>query len=192
MMNKYRVHEVAKDLKLNTKEITEILTKYSQTPKNHMQVLEDRELAIIFDYVTQKNQIDSIESVFADTYHEPKPAAAPKAEKQAAPAQKPVQNNQKQAAPAQQNNVQKPVSRVPEKKVVDTRGAGNVNLDKYDERLENFTSERQQAGGGKQKFQGRNAQRQRGGKQAGSFGNKRKQEEQERMRRLLDQMKQEG
>ena len=184
MMNKYRVHEVAKDLKLSTKEITEILTKYSQTPKNHMQVLEDRELAIIFDYVTQKNQIDSMESVFADTYHEPKPAAAPKANKQAAPAHKPAQNNQKQAAPAQQNDTQKPVSRVPEKKVVDTRGAGNVNLDKYDERLENFTSERQQAGGGKQKFQGRNAQRQRGGKQAGNFGNKRKQEEQERMRRL--------
>jgi translation initiation factor IF-2 len=63
MMNKYRVHEVAKDLKLSTKEITEILTKYSQTPKNHMQVLEDRELAIIFDYVTQKNQIDSMESI---------------------------------------------------------------------------------------------------------------------------------
>ena len=186
MMNKYRVHEVAKDLKLSTKEITEILTKYSQTPKNHMQVLEDRELAIIFDYVTQKHQIDSIESVFADTYHEPKPAAAPKADKQVSPAQnKPAQNKQqKQAAPAQQNTVQKPVSRVPEKKVVDTRGGGNVNLDKYDERLENFTSERQQAGGGKQKFQGRNAQRQRGGKQGGNFGNKRKQEEQERMRRL--------
>ena len=186
MMNKYRVHEVAKDLKLSTKEITEILTKYSQTPKNHMQVLEDRELAIIFDYVTQKHQIDSIESVFADTYHEPKPASAPKADKQVAPAQnKPAQNKQqKQAAPAQQNTVQKPVSRVPEKKVVDTRGGGNVNLDKYDERLENFTSERQQAGGGKQKFQGRNAQRQRGGKQGGNFGNKRKQEEQERMRRL--------
>ena len=185
MMNKYRVHEVAKDLKLSTKEITEILTKYSQTPKNHMQVLEDRELAIIFDYVTQNHQIDSIESVFADTYREPK-AAAPKAEKQSAPAQhKQAAPAQKQAAPqAQQNTVQKPISRVPEKKVVDTRGAGNVNLDKYDERLENFTTERQQAGGGKQKFQGRNAQRQRGGKQAGNFGNKRKQEEQDRMRRL--------
>ena len=40
MMNKYRVHEVAKDFKLNSKDIAEIMTKYSQTPKNHMQVLE--------------------------------------------------------------------------------------------------------------------------------------------------------
>ena len=67
---------------------------------------------------------------------------------------------------------------------MDTRGGPAVNLDKYDERLESFTSERQAQGGGKQKFQGRNAQRQRGGKQAGNFGNKRKQEEQDRMRRL--------
>ena len=42
--NKYRVHEVAKDFGVSTKEITEILTKYAETPKNHMQVLEDREL----------------------------------------------------------------------------------------------------------------------------------------------------
>ncbi len=28
-----------------SKDIAEIMTKYSQTPKNHMQVLEERELA---------------------------------------------------------------------------------------------------------------------------------------------------
>ena len=33
---KYRVHEVAKDFKRPTKEITDILTKYATTPKNHM------------------------------------------------------------------------------------------------------------------------------------------------------------
>ena len=78
------------------------------------------------------------------------------------------------------------MSRVPEKKVVDTRGGGDVNLAKYDERLENFTSRARlsRRGRGKQKFQGRNAQRQRGGRQAGSSGNKRKQEEQDRLRRL--------
>ena len=83
--NKYRVHEVAKDFKRNTKEITDILTKYASTPKNHMQVLSDGELSIIFDYLTQHNQVDSIETIFADVYHEPKPAA-PKAEAPKAPA----------------------------------------------------------------------------------------------------------
>ena len=36
--NKYRVHEVAKDFNKNSKDITDILTKYATTPKNHMQI----------------------------------------------------------------------------------------------------------------------------------------------------------
>ena len=68
--------------------------------------------------------------------------------------------------------------------MVDTRKGGAVNLEKYDERLEYLRRPADQAGcrRGKQKFQGRNAQRQRGRQQGP--GNKRQQEEQERMRRL--------
>ena len=200
MINKYRVHEVAKDFKMNSKDIAEIMTKYSQTPKNHMQVLDDRELAIIFEYLTQHNQIDSIESVFADVYHEPKaqakqeaPSAGPApsqvpqgghAEKPAPQPQAPVQSKpaaqpQQPSKPAAAAAPAKPATRVPAKKVVDTRKGGNVNLEKYDERLENFTDQRQQDRGGKQKFQGRNQRK--GGFQG---GNKRRQEEQDRMRRL--------
>lgn len=95
---KYRVHEVAKDFNRSTKEITDILTKYATTPKNHMQVLEDRELSIIFDYLTQHNQVQSIESIYADTYHEPKPAQKPAG--QAGGRQPQGQNGgQKQQAP---------------------------------------------------------------------------------------------
>ena len=198
MMNKYRVHEVAKDFKLNSKDIAEIMTKYSQTPKNHMQVLEERELAVIFDYLTQHNQVENIESIFADVYHEPKPAQAKPAQPQqsaAKPAAKGESRPQSAAPQADKSGEQpraqggkpeqaqaRPATRVPEKKVVDTRKGGAVNLEKYDERLESFTDQRQQDRGGKQKFQGRNAQRQRGRQQGP--GNKRKQEEQERLRRL--------
>ena len=35
---KYRVHEVAKDFNMTSKEITQILTDYATTPKNHMPV----------------------------------------------------------------------------------------------------------------------------------------------------------
>ena len=62
---KYRVHEVAKDFGKQTKEITQILTKYATTPKNHMQVLEDGELSIVFEYLTQHNQVDNVESIYA-------------------------------------------------------------------------------------------------------------------------------
>ena len=64
--NKYRVHEVAKDFGVSTKEITEILTKYAETPKNHMQVLEDRELSLIFEYLTQHNPVSSIAVIYAE------------------------------------------------------------------------------------------------------------------------------
>ena len=209
MMIKYPIHKVAKDFKkgskeLPSKEVMDILTQYGHPPKNHMQPLTDQELSIVFEYLTQHNQIDSIESVYADVYHDAKPAAkqaAPAAAKpqqaKAAPAQQHSQSAQsnhaqahnkgQQQAPAAakpQQTVTQPTSRIPAKKVVDTRGGGSVNLDKYDERLESFTSEKTQDRGGKQKFQGRNAQRQRGGKQAGSFGNMRRQEEQDRLRRL--------
>ena len=74
--NKYRVHEVAKDFGLPTKQITEILTEYAQTPKNHMQVLEDHELSLIFEYLTQHNPVSGIQVIFAEGM---KPAAEKKA-----------------------------------------------------------------------------------------------------------------
>ena len=210
MMIKYPIHKVAKDFKhgskeLPSKEVMDILTQYGHPPKNHMQPLTEQELSIVFEYLTQHNQVESIASIYEDVYHEPaKPAAqqakqapaahqkggaskqpahsqqpaAPKGGKQA-----PVQQQARAGGKPQQQAVQsQPASRIPAKKVVDTRGSGAVNLDKYDERLESFTTERQQQGGGKQKFQGRNAQRQRGRQQGP--GNKRKQEEAEKMRRL--------
>ena len=187
--NKYRVHEVAKDFKKNSKEITDILTKYATAPKNHMQVLEDRELSLIFEYLTQHNQVDNIESIYAEVYREPKAApapkgepakAAPQAQKPAAPAGRPApQQPQSKPQPAQQP-ANRPATRVPEKKVVDTRKGGQVNLEKYDERLENLAAGKtKQMQAGKQKFQGRNQRK--GGFQG---GNKRRQEEQEKMRRL--------
>ena len=80
-MEKYRVHEVAKDFGLPTKDIMEILTKYAQAPKNHMQALTDAELSVIFDYLTEKNPVSGIQVIFADTAKEEKKAEpAPKAE----------------------------------------------------------------------------------------------------------------
>ena len=186
--NKYRVHEVAKDFKKNSKEITDILTKYATAPKNHMQVLEDRELSLIFEYLTQHNQVDNIESIYAEVYREPKAApapkgepakAAPQAQKPAAPAGRPApQQPQGKPQPAQQP-ANRPATRVPEKKVVDTRKGGDVNLDKYDERLEDLAAGKtKQMQAGKQKFQGRNQRK------GGFQGSKRRQEEQEKMRRL--------
>ncbi|MCI8819705.1 MAG: translation initiation factor IF-2 [Oscillibacter sp.] len=221
-IEKYRVHEVAKDFGLPTKTITEILTKYAAAPKNHMQVLTDRELSIIFDRLTQDYPISDIQVVFSETYQEAPPApaeekkpapqkAAPSGQPGNRPQNQPPQQAQKsggqpqrqpqqppqrqpggrpapqqQAAPAQQaaQAPQKPVSRVPQKKIVDTRKGGDVNLAKYDERLEALGGQQgermqRQQRSGREKVRG--GQQRRGGP---TFSNKRRQDEQERMRRL--------
>ncbi|MCI6677905.1 MAG: translation initiation factor IF-2 [Oscillibacter sp.] len=188
MANKYRVHEVAKDFGVSTKEITEILTKYAETPKNHMQVLEDRELSLIFEYLTQHNPVSSIAVIYAEgaKAEEKKPAPAAKPA-QSAPAQssgKPQQQTPAagNAKPAEQPK--QPMSRVPQRQVVDTRKATNVNLDKYDEKLQDMADARssgkrdQQAPQGKEKF--RNKQR----RDNNFNSNKRKQEEADRLRKL--------
>ena len=192
-IEKYRVHEVAKDFGLPTKTITEILTKYAETPKNHMQALTDQELSLIFEYLTQHNQVSSIQTIFADTYQEPaKEAKKAEPAKAAQPAQgqggKPAQSAPAKQQPQQgtvaKPAVQQPVSRVPQKKIVDTRKGGDVNLAKYDERLEDLGGERgarmqRQQRSGKEKIRTNNQRR--GGM---TFSNKRKQDEAERMRRL--------
>ena len=63
--NKYRVHEVAKDFGKQTKDITQILTTYATAPKNHMQVLSDKELSIVFEYMTQHNQVADMQASLA-------------------------------------------------------------------------------------------------------------------------------
>ena len=76
---KYRIHEVAKDFGMTSKDISQILTDYATTPKNHMQVLEDAELDLIFEYLTQHHQVGSIAEIFAPEPEEKKaPAQIPR------------------------------------------------------------------------------------------------------------------
>ena len=190
---KLNARDVAKDFGMQAKAITAILTEHTKENVSPTKILTDRELTIIFEHLTQNNQVDSIESIYADVYHEPakqEAAPAPKAEQaQAKPAQKdgkpaPAQGKGSASAPAPQGQKEQgkpsaPAKRTPEKKVVDTRKGGGVNLEKYDQRLEDLAPDKaNRMQTGKQKFQNR-SNKNRGQ----NFGNKRKQEEQDRMRR---------
>ena len=62
---KYRVHEVAKDFGLNSKKILAILDTHMPAERTHMAALEDRELDIIFETVTQENAVESFDAYFA-------------------------------------------------------------------------------------------------------------------------------
>ena len=112
---KYRVHEVAKDFNLPTKTITEILTKYVAAPKNHMQVLTDHELSIIFDYLTAHNQVSGIQAIYADVAAEQPKTEQPKQDRPAAktaPQNRPQNGQQARPQgtqrPQPQNNARHP------------------------------------------------------------------------------------
>ena len=62
---KYRLREVASDFGVSTKEVSQILEQYFEKPKSNTQVLTVEELNVVFDKLTQKNQIKSLEQVFA-------------------------------------------------------------------------------------------------------------------------------
>ena len=209
-MIKYRVREVAKDFDVAAKVITQILTDYATPPKSAMQVLEDSELDIIFEYMTQHNQAASLEEIFSTgvkVEEKPKaaePAAAPKADKkpqgnqpqqakQNTNAAKPQNNNVKNSNPqpkqeqkeAAKQEKQHTPRQVAEKRVVDTRGGAAVNIEKYNEKFEDMAGERggramREGGSGKEKIQSKSKQR----NQQMSPSSKRKQEERDKMNKL--------
>ena len=193
---KYRLKEVAADFGVAPKEISEIIGKYYTKPKSNTQVLTPEELNLVFDYMTQHNQITSLEQVFAVKPKEqpkqepakepPKEAPVkeqPKAEKSAAQSQpKPAAQQPQQPKAEKPAKPQEP-ERKRERRVVDT-SAVQVNSARFDDRVDNLISERaQNYQGGKQRIGGKKGQQQN--KKDNKFkGNKSRNEEQEKMRRL--------
>ena len=186
-MMKYRVHEVAKDFNSTSKEISQILTDYASTPKNHMQVLENDELDVIFEYLTQHNQVASLADIFnvapKQEIKAPAPAAKQPQKQDAKSKEAPAPAPAPAAAPKKKENkphVPKPVA---EKRVIDTRGSAAVNIDKYNEKFDNMANERSRERdrkGGKEKIVNKAKQRQQ--QQAASA--KRRQEERDKMQKL--------
>lgn len=237
--NKYRVHEVAKDFGASTKEITDVLTEYSQTPKNHMQVLEQQELNLIFDYMTKHHPVDNMEEVLSKqaaerkapttqivrqqpakktAKGESKKAETKKAESQKKVAAQPAKETEKQTAadrkkrdnkkrhqpakPHEQRQILRPQGSNEEatstvttdenkqqgkgKQIhrIDTRGSGNVNLARYDERIDALVPQKaDRMKQGKQKITRKADSRKQ-------FSSKRRQEEQEKFKRLQRQQQQ--
>ena len=189
---KYRIKEVAADFGMAPKDIAAIVEKYFEKPKSTAQVLEEDQLNVIFDSLTQQNQIASVETVFAAAFakkeaEEEKKKAEEAAKREAeakkaaqtAPAAKP---DDKKPAPAQnaKPGAQKPAEKKPaepqrkrERRVVDT-SAVQVNAARFDDHADTLISERDQnRTGGKQKIGNKN-KKQQGGKSAKSREDERK------------------
>lgn len=186
MVKKYRVHEVAKDFGIASKDIITLLKNYLGEEKKHMTCLTEDELNIIFEHFTKKGEVKSFDEYFNSAKKE---AAKPAQSKQHHP-QKP-QEKKKQEAP--KNKFKEKIiltgsssSEAPERKerVVNTRTV-NVNMDKYNEKYDKIASERVKSEHNnssiKQKINQKSQQR-------GRKGAKRETEA-ERLRRIAEERK---
>ena len=199
---KYRLKEVAADFGTTPKEIAEIVAKFGERPKSNTQVLTDEELNCVFDYMTKTHQISSLEQVFAV---KAAPKAEPKTEapKAAAPQQnakpqaqqgarsqsangakpQPAPNARPQSQQSAKPEKPKEPERKRERRVVDT-SAVQVNANRFAD-VDNLVSERvQNYQGGKQRIGGGKGKQQQKQQKGGFKGNKSRNEEQEKMRRL--------
>ena len=186
-MMKYRIKEVATDFGVAPKEISAIVEKFFEKPKSPSQILGEEELNVVFDYITQTHQIDSLEKVFAvqpAPKAEPKKEETPKAEpkkdvpkaQEKSAAQQPAPKAEKPAKPAEPE-------RKRERRVVDT-SAVQVNTNRFAD-VDNLVSEKvQNYQGGKQKFGGKGSKQQKQQQNNKFKGNKARNEEQEKLRRL--------
>ena len=132
MMIKYRVHEVAKDLNVPSKEIIDLLQKHFGEVKKHMTALTEEELDVIFEHYTQLKAVPNFDAYFAEnkTVAEDQAAQAAALEREAVPVQEekpkpapkkePVQPAVKAEAPAKpiQNASGQPVQGQPKRKAV--------------------------------------------------------------------------
>lgn len=204
-MIKYKVKDVANDLGVTGKKITEILEKHCGVTKKTMSSLEQNELDVIFDVITQEQKVESLDSYFAkrnkvadeaEQKKEDSKQVPEKTKKQEdknrdkKPANKNNNNNSTQPQKAEkptQNQVTKTVEEAPKRIVIDTRST-NVNVDRYNKKyddLANANSKMRNTDSTvkKQKFSNR-SQRQKGRRQG------RRETEGERLKRIALERKQ--
>lgn len=112
---KYRVHEVAKDLGVPSKDVIDFLGKYYDEPRKHMTALTNDELNLIFEHYTKEKSVKNFDNYFAQTEKpQEKKTVKPKTET----------NNKTE------NNATEDKEKTTTKKVVATTKTNNANLDK--------------------------------------------------------------
>ena len=174
---KYKVGELAKDFGLKNKDVIDLFAKHGLAGKTHTSPLEDSEVSIFLEALTQQNQIDI--TAYFKTFDDKKKAKKEEERKKTEEAQKAAEEarrKQKEAQAAQKRKANPNAQQQPQQpqkqrsktevRVVDTRGTANVDLGKYDEKLLSYDSG-DNTQSGKQKIKKKNkfqAPEQKGGK----------------------------
>ena len=204
-MIKYKVHEVAKDFGVSSKSVSDAVLKYCGTAKKSMTALEEDELNVIFDLLTQQNSVESLDAYFAvrDKAIEEKeqPKAEPAKEKPAQKTQKtekkPLSDKKPETEKAQAPKAKaekKPeaeaadtpaIKKRGEGKVVDTRGS-YVNVERYNEKYDRMAYDKVRSDSNMSKAKQKINQR---SQQRGKHRSAKRETEQQRMDRIAQERK---
>lgn len=117
MVTRPRVHEISKGFGVSSKEIISLMEGFGIPLKNHMTILEEKELDIILEYYTQHNETKDLSQVFKAKQPEPK------------------------AKIKEEKKPQKEEKKIKTVRYVDTRSS-NVDLERLDtEKIEQLVSD---------------------------------------------------
>ncbi len=203
---KYRIHEFAKDVGSKSTVIIDMLNKREEKERTHMALLTVAELDFLLNHFSKAHAVESFDAFLASgkAVEEEKPEPAPekpkaekseKAEKTEKAPQKAAEKPQKTPRPAVKKIEPKKKDKAPverptfEKKtrVVDTR-ASNVDLGKYDEKLQELAASQETRSISNAQTKQKIVKRNNFNKQPYG-GKKKKESEQERLQRIEQQRK---
>ncbi len=207
---KYKVHEVAKDLGVSSKVVTDVVEKYCGVTKKSMTALEEDELNVVFDYFTQKNAMESLETYFAvrnvaieekAKKEDTQDIQVPEKKEEKVSEKADGVKTQKDKKPSQEMpkkaDAQKKTEKVEvdnttikskrsEGKVVDTR-ASYVNVERYNEKYDRMAYDKVRSDNNMSKAKQKINQR---SQQKGKHRSAKRESEQERMNRIAQERKQ--
>ncbi len=158
MVIKYRVHEIAKDIGVENKEIIDVLGNKFGSTKKYMTALTNEELNFVLEYFSQKNSVEN----FDEYFNSKKPFKDNKLQNIKNSSKNVINKNQKKSDSDKINKIKNKNSIIinsnfkDEKQIniitdqdnrniknlrhIDTKSS-NVNLDKYNEKYENIATQ---------------------------------------------------
>lgn len=207
MVIKYKVSDIAKDFGKNNKDIINILSEYCEGPaKKANTVLEENELNILFDKLTEDNSVESLNDYFnsAKKAEKKKPVekknAASKEKKDDKEKNKKHKNQAailqmaEQAAKRAEEKAKKKASQVPQARTkgetrhVDTR-VNNVDLEKYNQKYEDIAPANNMNDYQKKQKLNQKSKQYRKKKPQGMRAKSKKETEAQRLARIAEQRK---
>lgn len=199
MVIKVKVSDVAKDFGKSNKDIIGILSKYCDGKRTANTVLEEKELNIIFEKLTQDNSVKSFDSYFnkkkkADNKKDVKKDNAKKSGNKKHQSQAAILQMAEQAAKRDEEKAKKRAGKTPQARTkgkarhVDTR-VNTVDLEKYNQKYEDIAPASQMKDYQSKQKLNQKSKQYRKKKPQGMHARSKKETEAQRLARIAEQRK---